>query len=153
LASLFATGFGLGYIPPAPGTLGSLAALPLAAGLVALGGWPALLAGTVVVTLVGIWACGVYARAKGLKDPGECVIDEVAGQFVTLLPLAASAAFFRALPLLFGLALFRFFDVLKPFPIGRFEHLPGGVGVMADDLAAGVVAAGLVWAALAWNLF
>jgi phosphatidylglycerophosphatase A len=150
-ASLLATCFGIGHVPPAPGTLASLAAVTLAFVLVTLGGFLALLAGTFLFTVVGIWACGAEARRARLKDPSHCVIDELAGQWLALLPVAAYGAFFRIGPLVAAFLLFRFFDILKPFPIGRFEQLPGGLGVMADDLAAGAVSALLLWLVLAQN--
>jgi phosphatidylglycerophosphatase A len=151
LATLLATVFGAGYLPWAPGTWASLLSLPLAWCLGALGGWPALLAGAVLLTFAGIWACGRHARAAGLKDPSECVIDEVAGQLFACVPLAITARLAAVLPVLLAFVLFRFFDIVKPWPIARLEHLPGGVGVMADDVLAGVLAALLVWFATAQN--
>jgi phosphatidylglycerophosphatase A len=151
LSTLLATCFGIGHLWPAPGTIASLAAVGLAFPLVMLGGHLALLAGTLVFTFAGIWACDAEARHAGLKDPSHCVVDELAGQWLALLPVAAYAAFSRLAPVATAFLLFRFFDILKPFPIGRFEHLPGGVGVMADDVAAGVVSALLLWLFLAQN--
>jgi phosphatidylglycerophosphatase A len=152
LAILLATCFGIGRIPGAPGTAASLAALPLACWLGFVGGWPALLGAAIAATLIGIWACGLYAMHAGLKDPSPCVLDEVAGQWLTLLPLALYGELLSVVPLLLAFALFRFFDILKPFPIARLEGLPGGLGVMADDILAGLMGAGVLWAALAWNV-
>lgn len=130
-----ATLFGAGRSPIVPGTIGTLAALPAA-----VLSWRFLpLWGHVVATLAvagtGIWAAGVAARTMGIKDPRPVVIDEAAGLMVTLIGVpfswaAGAGAFF----------LFRVMDVLKPPPAARFERLPGGWGIMLDDLAAGVYA-------------
>ena len=135
LALLVATGLGLGFSPVAPGTVGSLATLPLAWALWHAGGTGAILGGALVATVVGVWAAGVTARGLGASDPGPVVIDEVAGQLVSLAFIAPSP---QALAIAF--VLFRVFDVWKPVPIRRLEKLPGGSGIMADDLLAGVYA-------------
>jgi len=130
------TWFGCGLTPVAPGTFGSLAALPLAWISVRLGGTLTLQIVVAVVLLVGLKATNVYARAAGVADPHEAVIDEVAGQCLTLVvvPLAP-------LPYLIGFLLFRFFDIAKPFPIRWLERkLPGGYGIMLDDIAAAIYA-------------
>lgn len=130
------TWFGCGLAPFARGTWGSLAALPLAAFAVWLGGTLALQILSAALLAIGIAASDVYARLTGIKDPDEVVIDEVAGQCLTLLvvPLAP-------LPYLAGFLLFRFFDVAKPFPIRWLEHnLPGGWGIMLDDTGAAIYA-------------
>ena len=140
---------GAGRSPIVPGTAGTLAALPLA---VAAGIWLptwgfALL--TVAVAAIGVWAAEVAAPLLGARDPGPVVVDEAAGLLVTLcgVPItwmSVAGAF----------VLFRIMDILKPAPAGRAESLPGGWGIMADDLLAGVYAslalrAGLyVWARL-----
>lgn len=130
------TWFGCGFAPIAPGTFGSLAAIPLAAFVMWLGGpWP-LAAIAAAVLIVGIWSTGVYSRATGVVDPHEAVVDEVAGQCLTLtvVPLAP-------LPYLIAFLLFRAFDVIKPFPIRWLERkLPGGYGIMLDDIAAALYA-------------
>lgn len=130
------TWFGCGLAPFARGTWGSLAALPLAAISVWLGGTLALQIVSAALLAIGIAASDVYARLTGIKDPDEVVIDEVAGQCLTLLvvPLAP-------LPYLAGFLLFRFFDVAKPFPIRWLErNLPGGWGIMLDDTGAAIYA-------------
>jgi phosphatidylglycerophosphatase A len=146
-----ATCFGIGWIPRAPGTFASASALPLGWVLVTAG-WPALLAGSVLVTLLGIWACGLHARRVGLYDPSECVLDEVAGQWFALIPigLQVRASDWR----LYGIAflLFRLFDIFKPWPISAAEKLPGGFGVMLDDVLAGLAAAVLLFGILAMKL-
>ena len=147
-ASLLATWFGSGLLPRAPGTWGSLAALPFAYGITAAGGPWALLAAAALAFLAGLWASGVYAATNGSHDPGQVVIDEVAGQWLTLVPLAATS---RALdPLYYGVAFaaFRAFDVLKPWPASYFDRrLPGVWGIMSDDVAAGAYAGILTFAA------
>ena len=138
--------FGVGLLRPAPGTWGSLAALP-PAGLLVWGtspwglGFYSLLAAVLAFSLFGIWAAGIYVARTGQKDPPEVVIDEVAGQWTALLPLAASSAWEQWHNWALGLLCFRFFDMVKPWPCDSLETLDGGCGVMADDLMAGVYAA------------
>ncbi len=140
-AWLVATFFGAGFGKPGPGTYGSAAACVL--WLIA--GWSvhhntgtlAILTGVAVIlaTAAGIPAATRVARESGRKDPGFVVIDEVAGQWLALLlmpPLWPNA--------LLAFILFRFFDILKPWPIRRLEALPEGTGIMVDDLGAGVFA-------------
>lgn len=132
LVLAIATGIYVGYLPPAPGTLGSLL------GLILL--WP-LSAGTaqVVVTLClvggGIVVAGRAAKIIGAQDPSEIVIDEIAGIAVATL-LLPSGFLERAL----AFVLFRLFDVAKPFPAGQAERLSGGFGIVGDDLIAGLYA-------------
>lgn len=144
---LLATWFGAGYAPRAPGTVGSLAALPFGWFFADQGGWMALAAAVLVVTLLGIWAADGYIARAGVHDPGPVVIDEVAGQWLALLPAAMLSAL--SLPsIVAAFLLFRAFDILKPWPISWADRrLPGGLGVMADDVLAGIAAAAL-WYAL-----
>lgn len=142
-AHLAATLFGIGLLPKAPGTWGSLAALPGAWALLAVGGAPALALGAALVSVLGIWAAGRYAAALGREDPGACIIDEVAGQWIALLPAGLDPVGF-----LVGFLAFRAFDIVKPWPVGWADRtLPGGFGIMADDLLAGCYAAAVVWGA------
>ena len=131
---VFIATFGyVGYFPIAPGTAGSLAALLLYA-LVRWVGTPAVeLVSIVAVLAIGIWAANGTERALSRKDPGPVVIDEVLGMLLTLafMPLSWWG-------IAVGFLLFRILDVIKPFPAGRLEHLPGGLGIMADDAMAGV---------------
>ncbi|MBI5136186.1 MAG: phosphatidylglycerophosphatase A [Nitrospirae bacterium] len=131
-----ATGFGSGYLPKAPGTFGSLVGLLIAWPLLALPLPPYLLA-TAACCALGVVAAGVAERRFGVKDPGAIVIDEIAGILVTLIAVTPT------LPhLLLGFALFRLFDITKPFPCRWAERrLGGGLGVMADDILAGIYAA------------
>ncbi len=138
LAVWIATTGGVGYLP-VPGTFGSLVGIALVA---ALGRLPfgrpslalALLAATVLVYFAGIGAASLAEDYFGRTDPGHVVIDEVAGQMLSFL-LCPDASWRW---LLAGFLLFRFFDVLKPFPAGRAEHLRAGWGIMTDDMVAGI---------------
>ena len=146
ISLLVATCCGLGRFPFAPGTVGSLATLPLIFLLYRAGGSPAVLAGAVVAALAGYATAGAAATKLGRPDPGPVVIDEVAGQFVALL-------FFAPTPtaLVTGFLLFRLFDIWKPFPVRQTERLPGASGIMTDDLVAGLYA-NLVHQLLRWGL-
>ncbi|WP_420404953.1 phosphatidylglycerophosphatase A [Nisaea sp.] len=136
-ARIAATFFWVGHAPKAPGTWGSLAAVPFAWLLLSLGGWKLLAAGVVLATIVGFWSSGRYAEALGGKDPGEVVIDEVAGQWIALLPAALDPVSFAV-----GFVAFRVFDITKPFPASWADtKLDGSAGIMVDDLFAGIYAA------------
>jgi len=136
-ATLVATFFGVGRLQPGPGTWGSLAAallwwliasqIPQAARLAVIG---CLIIASIAV---GIPAATLEARGCGKKDPSHVVIDEVAGQLLTLIAVPIGWK-----PLLTGFILFRVFDILKPPPIRSLERLPGGTGIVLDDLGAGV---------------
>lgn len=132
LAVWIATTAGLGHAPIAPGTFGSAAGV-LIYWFTRHWSTPAQLAIIIVVTVVGTWAATQAAAHFNREDPGQVVIDEVAGQLVTLAFTGAGltatiAAFF----------VFRVLDIIKPYPANRFERLHGGVGIMADDVMAGV---------------
>lgn len=145
IATLLATFFGAGRAPFAPGTVASAVALPFAWLILWKFGPIALLAASVVAYAVGVWATDDYAKRAGKEDPSECVIDEVAGQW-----LACAAA--PLSPLGFGVAfvLFRFFDITKLWPVSLGEKLPGGWGIMTDDMVAGALSAAII-AALRWQ--
>lgn len=127
----------VGLIPGAPGTYGSLVTLPLAyfwniwvtdnlfltAGLI------------IILTLLGIAASNKVSESMGVEDPGEIVIDELVGQWIALLAIPAHWGFWLG-----AFILFRIFDIWKPWLIDRSQHLPGGVGVMMDDVLAGLLA-------------
>lgn len=135
LAIAIATWFGCGYFPWGPGTIGALAGLLIAMGMHSYWGADrlALLAATLILLAPGIWAAGRTARLIEKPDPGIVVVDEVLGQWTTLL----GATVFNWKALLAGFILFRAFDIWKPWPVRQFEKLPGGIGIVADDLAAG----------------
>ena len=132
--AVFIATFGyVGYFPIAPGTAGSLAALPLYALLRWNGSPAAELVAIVAILAIGVWAASGTERALNRKDPGPVVVDEVLGMLMTLafMPLSIGG-------IVAGFVLFRILDVIKPFPAGRLEHLPGGLGIMADDAMAGI---------------
>lgn len=147
-ARALATVGGLGDLLPAPGTtVGSVTGVAL----FVLATWPlpgweraVALVGLAAVCPVAVWACGEEARRRGVVDPGPVVADEVAGQWLALATLVVvTARRPGALDLVASFFLFRLFDIVKPWPIRRLERLPGGWGIVLDDLAAGL-AAGLV---------
>jgi phosphatidylglycerophosphatase A len=150
-AQRFATCFGVGWSPIAPGTVASLVALPFGWVLVLLG-WQSILVGALLATGLGIWACGVYARKNRIHDPAECVLDEVAGQWFGLIPVAVEMRGGDWRPFVMGFIFFRLFDILKPWPISAVEKLPGGLGIMMDDVLAGFIAAALLLGTLAIRL-
>jgi phosphatidylglycerophosphatase A len=129
-----ATALGAGYAPKAPGTFGSAVGLLLWMALPKVL-WVQLLA-VAVVAVVGSWAGTVAEAHFGRRDPGEVVVDEVAGMMVTLLLNPITGPWWT----LVAFGLFRAADIVKPFPVRSLERLPGGIGIMADDLAAGVYA-------------
>jgi phosphatidylglycerophosphatase A len=139
LAVPLATWFGCGYFPWGPGTVGSLAGVVIAFALYSTVGAGRLtfLALTLLLLLPAIWAATQTARLAAKEDPGMVVVDEVLGQWVTLL--GATALNWKSF--LAAFVLFRIFDIWKPWPVHNFEKLPEGTGIVADDLAAGVYAA------------
>ncbi|WP_394182102.1 phosphatidylglycerophosphatase A [Yoonia maritima] len=147
MTHLIATFFYVGHMRPAPGTWGSLAALP-AAWLIytVLGPW-GLLAGAVVSYFVGVWATKEETRGKENHDPSEIVIDEVCGQWIALLPIAYGAHMMSAnITALWpgwvaAFLLFRLFDITKWGPIGWADRRNDATGVMLDDVIAGLFAA------------
>jgi phosphatidylglycerophosphatase A len=144
-AFLIATWFGSGLLPKIPGTWGSAAALPFAWAIIWYGGPWALLACAVLAFAVGIWAAEIYSKHSGVKDAGPIVIDEVAGQWLTLLPAGLDPVLF-----VLGFFLFRATDILKPWPANWADRdVQGGLGVMLDDIFAGIYA-GLGLYAIIW---
>lgn len=118
---------GLGFFSSMPGTVGSIAAFLVYPVL------PVPLAAIIGIIVLGVWTSHRYAEQEGKKDPKEVIIDEVAGTWIALFDLPSVFS----LPALF---LFRIFDILKPFPVNASEKLPGGGGIMADDIVAGMLA-------------
>jgi phosphatidylglycerophosphatase A len=151
LAVLIGTWFGCGYSPVGPGTAGSLAALLIAYTLVQWAHWRpfhfVLLA--LVLLPIGIWSAGVTARKVNKKDPGIVVVDEVLGQWITL----AGASSFNWKSWMAAFCLFRLFDIWKPQPVRRLEALPSGVGIVADDVMAGVYGALVLFLMGCFNLY
>jgi phosphatidylglycerophosphatase A len=138
LAYLLAVWFGCGLVPKAPGTMGTLGAIPLF--LVLARGGPLAVAGAaVVIALIGVWAASQVVERTGLPDPQIVCIDEVAGVLITL---AAAPHHFRGI--LAAVVLFRIFDQWKPWPARWAEQLPAGWGVVMDDVFAGLWGAGIL---------
>ncbi|MFY9672924.1 MAG: phosphatidylglycerophosphatase A [Terriglobales bacterium] len=138
-ATIVATFFGIGRGKPGPGTWASAATVVLwylaNSAIPAANRTVATVIAVAIVTLVGIPAATRVARGSGIKDPQFVVVDEVAGQLIALIAVPLAWKSFLA-----GLILFRVFDIWKPFPIRRLEHLPEGTGIMLDDLGAGFYA-------------
>jgi phosphatidylglycerophosphatase A len=140
-ARLLATWFGCGLSPKAPGTIGSIGAVPLHFALATLGPLPHA-AAIVALSVAGTWAANEVARAEGIEDPQKVVIDEVAGTLIAMGMVSGASIGIRLL----GLVLFRVLDITKPGPIDTVQRLePPGVGIMADDLLAGVVAGAMAY--------
>jgi len=137
----FAFGFGAGLLPKAPGTAGTLVAIPIVM-LVAACGWQVHALFAAVAVLVGIPLCGASARRLGVHDHPGIVWDEIAGYLITMLAVPATWQWLIA-----GFVLFRFFDILKPWPIREADHsLTGGLGIMLDDVIAGLFAGAILFA-------
>ena len=150
-ARWLAVWFGCGYAPKGPGTAGSAAALLIAILLHLAWPLPPFFFGILAAPLLipGIWAAGVVARETGGKDPQVVVVDEVIGQWTAL----AGAATLNWKSWLAAFLLFRLFDVWKPFPIRKLESLPGGTGIVMDDVMAGIYAALVLFTAGWFNLY
>ncbi|KAJ03393.1 phosphatidylglycerophosphatase A [Sulfitobacter mediterraneus] len=147
LAKLIGTFLGVGYIRPAPGTWGSLAALLYGWLLHVIGGLPLLLVGIVVGFLKGWWATAQMTKGSDDHDPSEIVVDEVIGQWIALIPLSYAAGSMGISILnmwpgwIAAFILFRLFDITKPWIIGWADRRGDALGVMLDDVIAGVFAA------------
>ena len=134
LALVIATAGGAGLAPIAPGTFGSAVGV-IVYWLTRSWSVPTQLTIAAVITVVGIWASSEAAKHYNREDPGQVVVDEVAGQLVTMF--FTGAGWWATVV---GFFLFRVFDIIKPYPANRLERLHGGLGIMADDLMAGVYA-------------
>ncbi len=155
VSQIIATVCFVGHLRPAPGTWGSLAALPMA-WIIHLAGGPILLCAAIIIAFIkGLWAASKETKGKEDHDPSEIVIDEVVGQWIALLPVSISATHAGAdLTALWpgwiaAFFLFRLFDITKPGPVGWADRRGDAMGVMLDDVIAGVFAAIGVMA-LAW---
>ncbi len=146
---IFTSCFGLGFLPIAPGTWGSMPSAAIFAGICFLAPVEyAVSANCIAMTLliaIGSFVCVRYSpaiiNATGKKDPGEVVADELAGQAVTFIGVSAAGGKEILIITVAGFLLFRFFDIVKPSPARNLEKLPAGWGILADDLMAGVYAA------------
>lgn len=134
IALVLSTWFGTGLLPVAPGTFGTLATVPVVLGLSCLGIWYSVFA-LITITGIAVWSSNLSRQLLGRNDPSEVVIDEVAGFLVTMFLVPRAW-----LPLCSGFILFRFFDILKPYPIKKVERLKGGYGIVMDDMLAGLYA-------------
>ena len=147
MSAAIATIFGIGYLRPAPGTWGSLFALILAILLVEIFGIIGFVLALLSISAFGWWATSVYLKQIKIKDPSEVVIDELVGQWIAVLPIAISAFYFKLEPLdlwpgwISSFLFFRLFDILKPSLIGWADEKNGALGVMLDDIFAGIAAA------------
>ncbi len=150
IAKLIVTVAGIGYLKPAPGTWGSAAALPFAWVLWLIAGWPFLALAIVSGFLKGWWGTAKYIAEGDNHDPSEVVIDELVGQWIALLPIAigashAGVSFWALWPgILTAFIAFRLFDIWKPGPIGWADRRGDALGVMLDDVIAGLFAAVIV---------
>ncbi|MEM8803807.1 MAG: phosphatidylglycerophosphatase A [Pseudomonadota bacterium] len=147
MRQIFLSFLGIGYLKPAPGTWGSLAAVPAGILLITIGGPMLLIAAALVIYFSGVSAVRIEAEISGAHDPGWIVIDEVVGQWIALLPVALGVMRTGLSPLDFwpgivsAFVFFRLFDIWKPGPVGRADARDDAVGVMLDDVWAGVFAA------------
>jgi phosphatidylglycerophosphatase A len=148
VARLIATWFYCGYFPKGPGTAGSIGALIVAAVIYVYAGWsPIMFAALAALALFpSIWAADRMAIDTGSKDPQTVVVDEVVGQWIALSGAASLASWPQWLA---AFVLFRLFDIWKPWPVRAMEKAPGGVGIILDDVMAGIYAA-LVLALFGW---
>ena len=129
----------IGYARPAPGTIGSLVALGTGY-MIASFSLGVLVAAILTIAILGIFAAERYGQRTGKKDASEVIIDEVAGQWIPLIIIPLEVEWYVA-----AFLLFRFFDISKIGPVGYAENFTGGIGVMADDLVAGILAAVVLW--------
>ena len=147
MSAAIATIFGIGYLRPAPGTWGSLFAIILAILIVEVFGVIGFIFALLSITIFGWWATSVYLKQIKTKDPSEVVIDELVGQWIAVLPIAISAFYFKLEPFdlwpgwISSFLFFRIFDILKPSLIGWADEKTGALGVMLDDIFAGIAAA------------
>ena len=156
---MIATGFGAGSAPVAPGTFGAAEGVVLFLIINAIVNntlkltsiWSLLSFAVINVALyaVGVWAAGRAIEVTETNDPSVVVIDEVSGQLIALTPLILHPSLAG---ILVAFALFRFFDIFKPYPIRKLERLNAGHGVMADDALAGIYAALMTWLGMQWQL-
>ncbi|MBR3677203.1 MAG: phosphatidylglycerophosphatase A [Alphaproteobacteria bacterium] len=148
IALIIATYFGLGLSPKAPGTVGSIGTIPLAFALAYFFGAYGIIIAAVPIAIIGIYATDVLIRDQEEKDPGKVVIDEVVGQLLAFL-FVADGLYHNTQNwwlYLVGLAAFRFFDICKMGPVKWFDSkMKNAVGVMMDDVCAGLMAALVVW--------
>ena len=145
---LLATWFGVGYLPKAPGTWGSLAALPFAWLIAVQAGSIGLIVASLLVFTIGIWSSNVFINLSGHQDPSAVVIDEVAGMWMTLALIPPDITLYAI-----GFVLFRIVDIFKPWPAGWADRtVKGGFGVMLDDVLAALYSTAVVFALFYWKV-
>ncbi len=145
-ANFFALGFGSGLVPKAPGTFGTLAAVPIFWFLLQPLSLPWLLVVIAVTFVIGVWFCDAAAKNLGVHDHPGIVWDEFVGLWISCIALPEGWLW-----LLWAFVLFRFFDILKPWPIRWLDSkVPGGLGIMVDDVLAGLFALALIQLAAMW---
>ena len=156
MSRAIATLAGIGRLPGAPGTWGSLATLPIGYLLHLIGGFPLVLLGIVAAMVAGLWAVAALTRGEADPDRSEIVIDEAVGQLIALAPLSAGLWMAGAPAWVFpwpgwvgAFLAFRLFDIWKPWPVSTADRLKTPLGVMLDDVLAGIYAALCVMAAAA----
>ena len=156
MSALIATFLYVGRLPLAPGTFGSLAALPFGYLVHRFAGFPGLAVATLALFALGWWATAAETRGRDDHDPGEIVIDEVVGQWIALWPLSFGLWHAGVDPALFpypgwigAFLMFRLFDILKPWPVSWADRKSTAFGVMFDDVLAGLMAAIVVMVAAA----
>ena len=148
IALIIATYFGLGLSPKAPGTVGSIGTIPLAFALAYFFGAYGIIVAAIPIAIIGIYATDILIKDKEEKDPGKVVVDEVVGQLLAFMFVADSLYHSTQNWWLYlvGLAAFRFFDICKMGPVKWFDSkMKNAVGVMMDDVCAGLMAAVVVW--------
>lgn len=156
IAYALATGLGAGFAPVAPGTAGAIEGVAIYLAVQGLNPFGAsslfaLSIINIVLLGIGVWASSRSCEIIGIDDPHSIVIDEVSGQLIALTPLALLPSI-SVIGVVIGFLLFRLFDIIKPYPIRKLERLHGGLGVMADDVLAGVYAAILIWLGVRFQL-
>ena len=145
LASFIATRGGIGKLPLAPGTWASFAAIPVASLLYMLGGTWLLSVGIFLGFVIGIFVSSSHAQTLDDSDPSEVVIDEFIGMWLSILPIASDWHYY-----IIAFVLFRFADIFKPWPCKAVERLPSGLGIMMDDVIAGLYSGILVSLIAIW---
>ena len=151
IANIYATYFGLGLSPKAPGTMGSLGTLPLAYALIYYGGFQALIVAAVIIFVLGVPATQLVIKETGVADPQKVVIDETVGQLlsfsiVAYVDIEALIGWQSMFYYVIGFVLFRFFDIKKMGPVKYFDSkVLNAYGVMLDDVCAGIFAAFVLW--------
>lgn len=145
--NIIATGFGAGYFPYGPGTMGAILAMAIYIGLSFTLSYSSLfivlLALIVVFTVLGVWSGTVSEKYWG-EDPSRVVVDEMVGQWIVMTAIPQSLGWKYILA---SLILFRFFDIVKPLGVRKMEQLGGGLGIMADDILAGIYGAMVLFTA------